>query len=155
MLSVFDILFQFWSLFLEKSFLWRSKNLSTLCFPLWSLLVSICALRFLLFLSISYSSMWLVWFLYTLCSRLVHAFLFSVSPALHGWHNWSSSSLYFSSFPIIVVLISFIDSVQLDLSKDDKVKRMARYFHCERETFTEWLDEISHKLHTPRVEKER
>lgn len=87
--------------------------------------------------------MWLVRFLCTLCSRLVHAFLFSVSPALHGWHDWSSFMLYFSSFSIIVVqlslpaslnhaIISFVDSVQLDLSKDDKYdkdSKMAKYFH--------------------------
>lgn len=87
--------------------------------------------------------MWLVRFLCTLCSRLVHAFLFSVSPALHGWHDWSSFMLYFSSFSIIVVqlslpaslnhaIISFVDSVQLDLSKDDKYdkgNKMAKYFY--------------------------
>lgn len=170
MLLVFDILFQFWSLFLVSSLFFQARISRLRAF-----LCEVC------------------WFQYALCG--FYCFCPFLIPQ-YGWSDFSTHCvvawympfyfLFLWPYMVDVIgplpfyisvhflsslsnIISFIDSVQLDLSKDDKYDKGSKMIFLshnstlsifvtrryERKTFTEWLDEISHKLHTPRVEKER
>lgn len=104
--SVFDISFQFWMLFCGFSIRPSSRILSTLCSPLWSLLVGILIFRFSLlsFLFIPHFSKWLVWLLCIPCSHWsIIVSLFPVSSISHSRRNRFSCILYLNSCPIVVV----------------------------------------------------
>lgn len=77
-MSVFDILFLFWLFFFGLS-IHLSRNLLTLCFSLWSLLIPMFAFFVpIVIIYYSYFSTWFVWFLYTLSSSYSVLDVFSI-----------------------------------------------------------------------------